>query len=76
MKSMIHYAQLANSARLQKVLRYLCDGQPHTTLEIIQATGMCAINTIITELRMNGIRIKCNAVKGFRGRYEYTLGRV
>lgn len=76
MRGMIHYAKLAGSARLQKVLRHLSDGQPHTTLDIIQATGMCAINSIVTELRMNGIRIKCNAVKGFRGRYEYTLGRV
>jgi hypothetical protein len=76
MIGMIHYAQLANSSRLQKVLQYLSDGRPHTTLEIIQATGLCAINSIISELRMNGIRIKCNAVKGFKGRYEYTLGRI
>lgn len=76
MGGMIHYAQLDGSKRLQTVLKYLADGKPHTTLEIIQATGMCAINSIITELRMNGIRIKCNPVKGFRGRYEYTLGRI
>ena len=76
MQGIIHYAKIENSARLQAVLKYLSDGKPHTTRDIIIATGMCAINSIITELRMNGIRIACDPVKGFKGRYQYTLGKI
>lgn len=68
-----HYARLENSRRLQVVLAYLADGQPHSTFEIIMATGQCAINSIISELRMNGCDITCTAVAGQRGVYHYTL---
>jgi hypothetical protein len=75
MNGMIHYARLSESKRLQKVLKYLSDGQPHTTFEIIMGTGQCAINSIITELRRNGLRIACTQVKGQRGVYQYQMGR-
>jgi len=75
MNGMIHYARLSNSKRLQKVLQYLSDGKPHTTFEIIMGTGQCAINSIIAELRMNGLAISCRPVPGQRGVYQYQLGR-
>ena len=55
----IHAANLKTSTRLQKVLDFLKlrGDEGATTREIIQATGMCAINSIITELRRNGLLI-------------------
>lgn len=75
MRGMIHYARLQQSQRLQRVLKYLSDGKPHTTFEIIMGTGQCAINSIIAELRMNGLAISCRQVPGQRGVYQYQLGR-
>ncbi len=74
MRGIIHYARLSESKRLQRVLKYLSDGKPHTTFEIIMGTGQCAINSIIAELRMNGMSISCRQVKGRRGVYEYQMG--
>lgn len=74
MQGIIHYARLQQSQRLQKVLKYLSDGQPHTTFEIIMGCGVCAVNSIIAELRMNGMSISCRQVKGQRGVYQYQLG--
>lgn len=68
----MHAATIDNSPRLRRTLEYLRT-RPATTLEIIQACGVCAVNSIITELRMNGFRIDCSPVKGERGVYLYTL---
>lgn len=47
-------AKLKTSARLKAVDKFLSDRRPHSTRDIIRATGMCAINSIISELRRNG----------------------
>jgi hypothetical protein len=41
------------------VYNLLAGGGEHTTLEIIQKAGVCAVNSIISELRMNGYSIDC-----------------
>lgn len=55
----LHAARLEFSPRLQRVADLLADGHEHTTMEIIQAAGVCAVNSIVAELRTNGIRILC-----------------
>lgn len=53
------YAKLENSERLQRVNNLLSDGKPHTTRDIIRKAHVCAVNSIIGELRLNGIEIQC-----------------
>lgn len=67
----MHSARLAHSDRLQRVLAVLRSGQPMTTRQIVQEASVCAVNSIISELRANGILISCRHVK--RGVFEYTL---
>ena len=52
-------ANLTKSDRLQRVHRLLSGGGEFTTLEIIQRAGVCAVNSIISELRQNGYQIDC-----------------
>ena len=52
-------ATLENSDRLQRVHKLLSGGGEHTTLEIIQKAGVCAVNSIISELRQQGLDIQC-----------------
>ena len=54
-----HAASIANSPRLQRVADLLADGNEHTTMEIIQSAGVCAVNSIVDELRDNGYTIHC-----------------
>lgn len=68
----MHHATLVNSRRLQRVYELLCNG-PKTTREIIREAGVCAVNSIASELRANGIEIDCRCVSGRRGVYEYSL---
>lgn len=67
----IHAADIKNSERLQRVLAVLTDRQPHSTLEIIQQAGVCAVNSCIAELRINGYDIRCRQIG--RERFEYSL---
>lgn len=68
----MHAAQLATSPRLQSVHSLLLDGQEHSTRDIIRRTGACAINSVISELRENGIRIDCRYVgETEQGNSEY-----
>lgn len=55
----MHAARLDHSARLKRVLAVLADGREHTTYEIVHAAQVCAVNSIIAELRANGCRIRC-----------------
>lgn len=57
----MHSAKLEASPRLQRVLSYLRvkGSGGATTREIIQATGTCAVNSVISELRDAGIPISC-----------------
>jgi|LGVE01.1.fsa_nt_gb hypothetical protein len=52
-------ARIDTSPRLQRVKNYLSDGLKHSTMDIIQATGQCAINSIAAELRDNGFTVNC-----------------
>ena len=52
-------ANLTKSDRLQRVFKLLSGGGEFTTLEIIQKAGVCAVNSIISELRHNGYQIDC-----------------
>ena len=52
-------ARLETSARLQRVHDLLADGQVYTTLDIVIAAGVCAVNSCIAELRANGASIVC-----------------
>lgn len=53
-------AKLARSERLQRVKAFLSDYRPHSTLEIVQKAKVCAVNSIVAELRANGEAIQCD----------------
>lgn len=71
----MHFAKLEHSDRLKRVLDILKEnfGEPKTTRDIIKKAGVCAVNSAISELRANGIEIRCRCIK--RGIFEYTLNR-
>ena len=71
----IHFAQLKNSPRLQRFLKVLSDGRPHTTMEIIQRAEVCNPHTCKAELVAQGYPIRCRpAGKPFKkGVYLYQL---
>lgn len=73
---MIHYAKIENSPRLQRTLAVLQSGKPATTLEIMMYARVCAVNSIISELRRNGFEIDSRPVKGGGGIWEYQLVAV
>jgi len=55
----MHAATLKNSDRLQRVLHLLEDGDEHSTLNIVTCAQVCAVSSIIAELRANGRQIHC-----------------
>ena len=56
----LHAAKLEKSDRLQRVHKYLKDCvDEKSTMDIIKAVNVCAVNSIISELRDNGIAIDC-----------------
>ena len=66
----IHAAMLEKSPdRLQVVAKFLSDGKPHSTREIIRECDVCAVNAIADELRepQNGFDINCER----KGKYWY-----
>lgn len=69
----IRAALLENSPRLQRVARFLSDGKPHSTREIIRECDVCAVNAIIDELRdpKNGFDIVCKRTS--KTVWEYTM---
>jgi biotin operon repressor len=52
-------ANFDKSDRLQRVYKLLKKGGEYTTLDIIQSAGVCAVNSIISELRQQGYQITC-----------------
>ncbi len=68
-----HAALLENSPRLQKVAEFLGDGKVYTTLKIQLACQVCAVGSIVSELRddKNGFDIRCKQVA--RDRFEYKM---
>jgi hypothetical protein len=67
----MHYAKISKSKRLQRTLRVLSDGQEHSTRDIIRAADVCAVNSVISEIRRNGIPVR-SCVKG--GIWFYRIG--
>ena len=79
MRTGIHAANPETSRRLKRVLNWLKDKGTlgATTRELIDGTGFCAINSIVSELRASGISVdcRCEGVSGEGARiYRYTLG--
>lgn len=70
-RSMIHAANIDKSKRLQKFIGFLGTGEWRTTREIIEATGICAVSAVASEVRANQIAVDCKCVK--RGVYAYRL---
>ncbi len=66
----MHSAKLKTSKRLQRTLAVLKQGKA-TTRQIIRKAHVCAVNSIITELRANGMKINCRCLG--RGIFEYEL---
>jgi hypothetical protein len=63
-------ASIEKSARLGRVLDLLSQGGEFTTLDIIRQAEVCAVNSIVSELRCNGFDITCQR----RGdKWFYTL---
>ena len=52
-------ASIENSDRLNRVLDLLSQGGEFTTLDIIKEANVCAVNSIVAELRQNGFNINC-----------------
>jgi hypothetical protein len=67
----MHYARLAHSPRQQRVLRVLSDGREHSTQAIIREARVCAVNSIVAELRCNGIPVCCRQERRV---WYYRLG--
>ncbi len=63
MKKRSHYAIAHRSDRLMAVYHALKDRMYHSTRQLIKETGQCAINSIVHELRQNGIKIECRYVR-------------
>lgn len=55
----IHFARLENSPRLKRLLKFLKDHKPHSTLAIVKGAKICAVNSAVDELRENGYDIPC-----------------
>jgi hypothetical protein len=52
-------ASIESSDRLNRVFNLLSHGGEFTTLDIIKSANVCAVNSIIAELRQNGFDINC-----------------
>jgi len=60
-------ANYENSPRLQRVAQLLADGKEYTTRAIIRLAHVCAVNSVISELRVAGFVVHCQQ----RGRRWY-----
>lgn len=67
----MHYARLRTSKRLQRVLGLLSTGREYSTRDIIMQANVCAVNSIISEIRKNGIAVSCRVSSGV---YFYRIG--
>jgi hypothetical protein len=55
----MHAASIEKSERLGRVLDLLSQGGEFSTLDIIRQANVCAVNSIVAELRQNGFDIDC-----------------
>ena len=71
----MHAATLGKSPRLRRVLAVLCDGREHSTRDLVIEANVCAVNSIIAELRANGFLVTCRTVTDDHGerRWLYRL---
>jgi len=66
----LHAAKLEKSDRLQRVDALLSSGKQYSTLEIIQQANVCAVNSVVAELKANGRTITC---KRFGSAWYYWM---
>ena len=52
------------SPRLRRTLRVLKRRKRSSTLDIVRLAGVCAVNSVIAELRQNGYNIDCKREGG------------
>lgn len=55
----MNHANIESSDRLQRVAQVLAQGGEFSTLDIIKKANVCAVNSIVSELRQNGYDISC-----------------
>ena len=73
---MIRAAALT-SPRLQRVLKLLSDGKPHTTRDIVRKARVMAVNACVSELRHHGAEIVCTQqVVNDQRRFFYTMTKA
>ena len=74
----MHAARLGSSARLQRVHDLLSSGLEYSTLDILRLARVCAVNSIVAELRHGGAEIECRQSVTRRGKrvwlYRMTAG--
>ena len=69
----MHAAVVDRSPRLQRVLDVLRDGEA-STLDLAIRARVCAVNSIVAELRTNGYDITCTVTHDADGRrWTYRL---
>ena len=72
---MANAAKLSSSSRLKRALKALreADGEI-STRELLRQADICAVNSVIDELRQNGAEITCRqAHEDGERRFYYTL---
>lgn len=69
----MNYANIEKSDRLKRVADVLAQSGELSTLDIIKKANVCAVNSIVSELRQNGYDITCQR----RGeKWFYKLEKV
>ena len=73
----MNHAYESKSMRLQRVIKVLKGKGAYSTLHIATKARVCAVNSIISELRANDYRIGCfsKAVRGQRVWYYMLEGK-
>jgi hypothetical protein len=73
---MIRAAALS-SPRLQRALKVLSDGRPHTTRDLVRKARVMAVNAVVAELRHHGAEIICTQqVVNTQRRFFYTMTKA
>jgi len=71
----MHNARLNTSPRLARALKALQQAEGElSTQEFDRRARICAVNSVVAELRVNGAEITCRqAVKNGQRRFYYSL---
>ncbi|MBL4750504.1 MAG: hypothetical protein JKX71_08000 [Amylibacter sp.] len=72
---MQHYARLSSNPRLRRTLRVLqAANGALTTYELMRKAKICAVSSVVSELRNNGAEITCRQeVTNGQRRFYYIL---